>query len=87
MLMTREEIEQRTDELARKYAETHDKEMIEELSKFVRELEVPISTVLNMSRRASRNGLRALFFPSRRQILFAGLSRGRAGWPNIRQAV
>jgi hypothetical protein len=46
MLMTREEIEQRTDELARKYAETHDKEMIEELSKFVRELEVPISTVL-----------------------------------------
>jgi hypothetical protein len=29
--MTREEIEQKMDELARKYVETHDKEIIEEL--------------------------------------------------------
>ena len=37
--MTREEIEQKMDELARKYIETHDKEIIEELYKLVRELE------------------------------------------------
>jgi FKBP-type peptidyl-prolyl cis-trans isomerase (trigger factor) len=37
--MTREEIEQKMDELARKYVETHDKEIIEELYKLARELE------------------------------------------------
>jgi FKBP-type peptidyl-prolyl cis-trans isomerase (trigger factor) len=37
--MTREEIEQKMDELARKYVETHDKEIIEELYRLARELE------------------------------------------------
>jgi hypothetical protein len=37
--MTREEIEHRMDELARKYVETHDKKIIEELYQLVRELE------------------------------------------------
>ena len=36
--MTREEIEKRMDELARKYVETHDKEIIEELYKLALEL-------------------------------------------------
>ena len=36
--MTREEIERRMDELARKYVETHDKMIIEELYEFAREL-------------------------------------------------
>ena len=36
--MTREETERRMDDLARKYVETHDKEIIEELYKLVREL-------------------------------------------------
>jgi len=31
--MTREELEQKMDELARKYVETHDREIIEELYK------------------------------------------------------
>ena len=34
-----EEIERRMDELARKYVETHDKEIIEELYELARELE------------------------------------------------
>jgi FKBP-type peptidyl-prolyl cis-trans isomerase (trigger factor) len=37
--MTREEIERRMDELARKYVETHDKEIIEELYQLARQLE------------------------------------------------
>jgi FKBP-type peptidyl-prolyl cis-trans isomerase (trigger factor) len=37
--MTRQEIEQEMDELARKYVETHDKEIIEELYKLARQLE------------------------------------------------
>jgi len=37
--MTREEIEQKMDELARKYVETHDKEIIEGLYRLARELE------------------------------------------------
>ena len=37
--MTREEIEKRMEELARKYVETHDKEIIEELYRLARELE------------------------------------------------
>ncbi len=37
--MTREEIERKMDELARKYVETHDKEIIEELYRLGRELE------------------------------------------------
>jgi FKBP-type peptidyl-prolyl cis-trans isomerase (trigger factor) len=37
--MTREEIEQRMDELARQYVETHDKKIIEELYQLSRELE------------------------------------------------
>jgi hypothetical protein len=37
--MTHEEIEKRMEELTRKYVETHDKEIIEELYKLVRELE------------------------------------------------
>jgi FKBP-type peptidyl-prolyl cis-trans isomerase (trigger factor) len=37
--VTRQEIEQKMDELARKYVETNDPEIIEELSKLVRELE------------------------------------------------
>ncbi len=36
--MTREEIEQKMDELARKYVETHDKEIIEELYRLGRDL-------------------------------------------------
>jgi hypothetical protein len=36
--MTCEEIEKRMDELARKYVETHDKKIIEELYKFALEL-------------------------------------------------
>jgi ferritin-like protein len=36
--MTREEIERRMDELARKYVETHDKMIIEELYELAREL-------------------------------------------------
>jgi FKBP-type peptidyl-prolyl cis-trans isomerase (trigger factor) len=37
--MTREEIEQRMDEVARKYTETHDPEIIEALYELARELE------------------------------------------------
>ena len=37
--MTREETEKRRDELARKYVETHDKEIIEELNRLSRRLE------------------------------------------------
>jgi hypothetical protein len=37
--ITREEIEKRMDELGRKLAETHDKEIIDELYKLARELE------------------------------------------------
>ena len=37
--MTREEIEKRMDELARKYVVTHDKEIIEELCRLGREIE------------------------------------------------
>jgi hypothetical protein len=36
---TRGEIEEKMDELARKYVETHDKTIIEELYKLVKELE------------------------------------------------
>jgi hypothetical protein len=39
MPLSREEIKKRMDELARKYVETNDPEIIEELSKLVRELE------------------------------------------------
>jgi FKBP-type peptidyl-prolyl cis-trans isomerase (trigger factor) len=39
--MTREEIEQRMDELARKYVETRDPEIIEELYNLRLELEKP----------------------------------------------
>jgi len=38
MIMTREEIEKRMDALARKYVETHDKKIIEELYELAREL-------------------------------------------------
>jgi hypothetical protein len=37
--MTREEIEQKMVELARKYVMTHDKQIIEELYRLTRELE------------------------------------------------
>ena len=37
--MTREEIHRRLDELARKYVETHDKEIVPELYRLARELE------------------------------------------------
>ena len=37
--MTREEIEQRMDELARKYVETHDHKIPQELYRLARELE------------------------------------------------
>jgi hypothetical protein len=37
--VTRQEIEQRMDELARKYVETHDKKIIEELYQLALELE------------------------------------------------
>jgi hypothetical protein len=37
--MTREEIEKRMDELARKYVETHDRQIIEELYELARQLE------------------------------------------------
>jgi FKBP-type peptidyl-prolyl cis-trans isomerase (trigger factor) len=37
--MTREEIEKRMDELARKYVETHDPKIIKELYQLGRELE------------------------------------------------
>jgi hypothetical protein len=37
--VTREEVEKRMDELARKYVETHDKQIIEELYRLGRELE------------------------------------------------
>lgn len=39
MAATREEIEQKMDELARKYVETHDKKIIEELYRLACELE------------------------------------------------
>ena len=39
LTMTREEIEDKMDELARKYVETHDKKIIEELYKLAKELE------------------------------------------------
>jgi hypothetical protein len=51
---------------------------------------IRISTVLNISKIASRNGLWALFSPPFPQSLFTmviGSSRGRPGWPNIRQTV
>ena len=38
MIMTREEIEKRIDELAHKYIETHDKKIIEELYELARAL-------------------------------------------------
>ena len=38
MIMTREEIEKSMDALARKYVETHDKMIIEELYELAREL-------------------------------------------------
>jgi FKBP-type peptidyl-prolyl cis-trans isomerase (trigger factor) len=37
--MTREEIETRMDELARRYVETHDNEILEEFYRLARELE------------------------------------------------
>jgi hypothetical protein len=37
--VTREEIEQKMDELVRKYSETHDKTLLEELYQLARELE------------------------------------------------
>jgi hypothetical protein len=37
--VTREEIERRMDELARKYVETHDREIIEELNRLGRQLQ------------------------------------------------
>jgi hypothetical protein len=37
--MTREEIEERMDELARKYIETHDPEIVKQLYELARELE------------------------------------------------
>ena len=39
MPITREEIEKRMDELARKYIETHDKEIVEKLYQLAVELE------------------------------------------------
>jgi histone H3/H4 len=38
IVLTREQIEKRIDELARKYVETHDKEIIEELYELACEL-------------------------------------------------
>lgn len=37
--MTRQEIEQRMDQLAREYVETHDRKIIDELYELARELE------------------------------------------------
>ena len=37
--MTTEEIERKMDELVRKYVETHDKEIIQELNRLSRELQ------------------------------------------------
>jgi hypothetical protein len=37
--MTREEIEKRMDELVRKYSETHDKTLLEDLYQLAREFE------------------------------------------------
>jgi FKBP-type peptidyl-prolyl cis-trans isomerase (trigger factor) len=37
--VTREEIEKRMDELARKYVETHDRDIIEELNRLSRQLQ------------------------------------------------
>jgi hypothetical protein len=37
--LTREEIEKRMDELVRKYSETHDKTLLEDLYQLARELE------------------------------------------------
>jgi FKBP-type peptidyl-prolyl cis-trans isomerase (trigger factor) len=37
--MTREEIQKRMDELARKYVETHDRDIIEELNRLSRQLQ------------------------------------------------
>jgi hypothetical protein len=37
--MSRAEIEERMDDFARKYVETHDKEIVRELSRLARELE------------------------------------------------
>jgi len=37
--MTREEIEEKMDELARKYVETHNPEILQELCRLARELE------------------------------------------------
>ena len=37
--MTREEIEKQMDELARKYVETHDRKIVDELYELARELE------------------------------------------------
>ena len=39
MIMTRQEMEERMDELARKYVETHDKKIIKELYDLALELE------------------------------------------------
>jgi hypothetical protein len=52
--MTHEEIEEKMDELARKYVEPHDKKIIEELYELARELEK-----MDKERRA-----RASFWPS-----------------------
>jgi FKBP-type peptidyl-prolyl cis-trans isomerase (trigger factor) len=38
--VTREEIEKRMDELARKYVETHDRDIIEELNRLSRQQEL-----------------------------------------------
>jgi FKBP-type peptidyl-prolyl cis-trans isomerase (trigger factor) len=39
IVVTRKEIEERMDELARKYVETHDKKILEELYELARKLE------------------------------------------------
>jgi hypothetical protein len=39
IVVTRQEIEERMDELARKYVETHDKKILEELYELVRKFE------------------------------------------------
>ena len=52
MIMTREEIEKRMDALARKYVETHDKKIIEDLYELARELrKLEVENTYRLARR------------------------------------
>src|SRR5215813_15099111 len=84
MIMTREEIEKCMDALARKYVETHDKKIIEELYKLACELRKLEQKILSDYLACSRNWIteRARLTPDLPPLLISGFPVWRVSIDN-----